>query len=270
MKEISKTSPFFLILVIFFCLSLTTKGQILKIDKVNMAADTAGIFSGNIGVDFNINNRSATPEENLIYRGLEANVDLSYLSQKHGYLLLNKLNYFKITNGPLFSTGYVHGRINFLRKNRLSYELFSQVQYDDGRRMPLRYLFGGGIKFRVIQGDKGSLFAGIGIMNEFERWKPFNSETVIEKQIWKNTNYLNGNIIISENFKINITTYYQGGYDDESDVFRSRLSGDLQISSKITGKLSFTTNFTLLYESDPIIDINPVVYSLTNGLKLNF
>ncbi|MGK7389837.1 MAG: DUF481 domain-containing protein [Candidatus Cyclobacteriaceae bacterium M2_1C_046] len=266
-NQITSFKPLILFLFIF---PFTLKGQILKIEKAGLDVDTAGVFKGNIGADFNINNRSATPEEDIIYRGLEANIDLSYLSAKHAYILLNKLNYFKITNGPLISTGYIHGRTNFLRKRKLSYELFSQLQYDDGRRMPFRYLLGGGLKLKILDGSKGSLFAGIGIMNEIEHWQPFGTENIVDKQIWKNTNYLSGDIQPSENFKINITSYYQGGYDDESDIFRSRISGDLQISAQITGKLAFTTNFILLYESDPIININPVVYSLTNGLKLNF
>lgn len=266
-RQIVVLKPLILILFIF---PFTLHGQILKIEKAGLDADTAGVFKGNIGADFNINNRSATPEEDIIYRGLEANIDLSYLSAKHAYILLNKLNYYKITNSPVISTGYIHGRVNFLRKKKLSYELFSQLQYDEGRRMPLRYLLGGGIKIKMLDGTKGSLFAGIGLMNEIEHWKPFGTEDLIEKQIWKNTSYLSGSIIPSKNFKINITSYYQGGYDDESDIFRSRISGDLQISAKITGKLAFTTNFVLLYESDPIININPLVYSLTNGLNFNF
>lgn len=251
-------------------LSFSAKGQILKIQKAGLDTDTAGVFIGNIGADFNLNNQSATADENIIYRGLEASVDLSYLSQKHAYILLNKLNYFKITNGPLISTGYIHGRINFLRKRDFSYELFSQLQYDEGRRMPLRYLIGGGVKFEIFDGKKGSLYAGIGIMNEIEHWKPFNSEEIIEKQIWKSTNYLSGTIIPSKNFTINLTSYYQGGYDDEADIFRSRISGDLRFTAQVTGRLAFVTNFSLVYESDPIININPVVYNLTNGLKFNF
>lgn len=259
-----------IVLFLSILMAFSAAGQILKINKKDLAADTAGVFSGDINLNLNINNRNATPEENLIYTGLEFSNDLKYLSKQHAYLIINKLSYFRISNGPLISTGYAHGRINLKRKQRLSYELFTQVQYDDGRRMPLRYLFGGGLRLAILRGEKGDLYGGVGIMNEFERWEPFNSEDVIKKQIWKNTSYLSGSIIVSKNFNINMITYYQGGYDDASDVFRHRISGDLSVNARVTGRLSFTTNFTLLYESDPIININPVVYSLTNGLKLSF
>lgn len=255
---------------LYLLFASSANSQILKINSTDLAADTSHIFSGDVNLNLNINNRSATPEENLLFTGIEFRNNLTYLSEKHAYLLINHLNYFTITGGPLVSTGHSHGRINLLRRRKLSYELFTQVQYDEGRRMPLRYLFGGGIRMRLLDGEKGNMYGGIGIMNEFEQWKPFEGESIIDKQIWKNTSYLSGKILISKNFTTNIISYYQGGYDDESEVFRHRVSGDLSFNARITGRLAFTTNFTIMYESDPVININPVVFSLTNGLKFNF
>lgn len=245
--------------------------QILKIKEHEFAKDTADIFLGKLNLNFNLNNRNATPQENLIYTGLETNSNITYLSGLHAYLLIGQLNYFTITGGPVISTGYAHYRMNFLRKRFLSYEMFTQFQYDEGRRMPFRYLFGGGIRLELLNDDDGELHAGTGIMNEFERWRPFDPEVGdIERQIWKNSSYVSGLINVSENFSINIISYYQVGYDDISDVTRHRLSGDLSFSAQITGKLSFKTNFNIQYESDPVIEINPFVYSLTNGLEFNF
>jgi hypothetical protein len=261
-------------ILIFSFLSLflasSADSQILKINRIDLAVDTSHVFSGDINLNLNINNQSATPEENLIFTGIEFRNNLTYLSEKHAYLLINNLNYFTITGGPLVSTGHAHGRVNLLRRKILSYELFTQVQYDEGRRMPLRYLFGGGIRLKILKGEKGNMYGGIGIMNEFEQWEPFKSERHIKKQIWKSTSYLSGKILVSKNFTIDIISYYQSGWDDESNVFRHRISGDLILNARITGRLAFTTNFALQYESDPIININPVVFSLTNGLKLNF
>ena len=254
----------------FLFLFSNADGQILKINKGDLSSDTSNVFLGSVDLNLNVNNQSATPEENLVYTGLEIGNDLIYLSENHAYLLLNNLKYFRISNGPLISTGHAHARVNLKRKEALSYEMFTQVQYDDGRRMPLRFLIGNGMRVRIVKGDKGNLYGGIGIMNELEWWKPFNSEDVIKKQIWKNTTYLSGNVLIAENFKIDLITYYQGGWDDESELVRHRVSGDLSLNTKITGRLAFTTNFTLLYDAHPVININPLVYSLTNGLKFNF
>lgn len=261
-------------IVIIFILSLflapLAEGQILKINRTDLAVDTSNVLMGNVILNLNFNNQSATADENLLYTGIEFSNNLVWLSENHAYLLLNNLKYFRITGGPLVSTGHAHGRVNLQRRKSISYELFSQVQYDEGRRMPLRYLFGGGLRINILNGEKGNMYGGIGIMNEFERWKPFGENDIIEKQIWKNTSYLSGTIEVSKNFTIDIISYYQGGYDDESDIFRNRISGDLSFNARITGRLAFTTNFTLLYDSAPIININPVVFSLTNGLSFNF
>ena len=260
-------------LVLLLIISSTvfySNAQILKISKNDLAADTAHVWRGNINLNLNINNRNATPEKNLTYTGIEYSNNVTYLAERHAYMLINALNYFRITGGPLISTGFIHVRTNLNRRNQLSYELFTQVQYDDGRQMPFRFLYGGGLRFEILKKRKGNLYAGVGIMHEHERWKPFTGEALIEKSIWKNTNYLSGTVEVSEAFSINMISYYQGGYDFGSEVFRHRISGDISLNAKITGRLALTTNFTLLFESNPIIDINPVVFSLTNGFQFNF
>ena len=245
--------------------------QILKVDKTNVDADTAGIFMGSVKADFNLNNRSATAEQNITYTGLKASADLVYLGNQHAYILINQLNYFKTTGGPLFSTGYTHFRINFLRKNQLSYELFTQVQYDEGRKMTFRYLNGGNFRFQLVNSKKTRLHVGIGVMHEQENWKNLEDESMlIKKDIFKSTNYINYQQKLNEFVNLNLIAYYQGGYDQESSVFRNRISGDFDLNVKLTNQLAFNTTFTAQYEDHPIIPINNWVYSLTNGLKYSF
>ncbi len=251
--------------------SIASTAQILKVDKTNVDADTSGVFMGSLKADFNLNNRSATAEQNITYTGLKASADLVYLGQQHAYILINQLNYFKTTGGPLFSTGYTHFRINFLRKNKLSYELFTQVQYDEGRKMTLRYLNGGNFRFQLVNNKKTRLHLGVGAMHEQENWKNLADESMlIKKDIFKSTNYINYQQKLNDFVNLNLIAYYQGGYDQESSVFRNRISGDFDLNVKLTDKLAFNTSFTAQYEDRPIIPINNWVYSLTNGLKYSF
>lgn len=261
--------------VVFFFITIiisgVVSGQILKVDKGSLDADSSGYFLGSIDANFNLNNRSTTAEQEVIFKGLNANSDLVYISKKHAYILINNISYFTSTGGPLISTGYAHFRVNFLRKKKLSYELFTQVQYDDGRNMPFRYLNGGGIKLRFIETDNASLFIGVGIMNEEEHWKSLANEgNIIEKNIWKTSDYISAKLKFNEFVDFNLITYYQGGYDEESDLFRNRISGDAVLTVKISDRLDFLTSFTAQYEDEPIIPINNFVYSLTNGLKWSF
>ncbi len=67
-----------------------------------------------------------------------------------------------------------------------------------------------------------------------------------------------------------MSAYYQGGYDQEEELFRNRMSGDAVITVKLTDQLAFNTSFSAQYEDKPIIAINNWVYSLTNGFKFSF
>lgn len=260
-----------IILPLLCLLAIELPGQILKVDKGSLDADSANFFLGNVNVDFNLNNRSTTADQEVTFKGLSGKADLVYLSEKHAYILINNINYFTSTGGPLISTGYTHFRINFLRKKKLSYELFGQVQYDDGRKMPYRLLQGGGIRLNLLKTEKSDVHISMGIMRELERWKSLTVEDeIIEKSIIKSTNYISSKINFNEIVSFNLIAYYQGGYDKQSDLFRNRVSGDVVLSVKVTDRLAFLTSFTAQYEAKPIIPINNFVYSLTNGLKFNF
>lgn len=264
-----KSILFFLPMV--FTALISSQGQILKVDKGDIDADSSDYFLGSINADFNINNASTNNEEEVTFRGLKGNVDIAYIADKHAYILINTINYFKATGGPLISTGYSHFRINFLRRRKLSYESFTQIQYDDGRNMPFRFLIGSGIRINLKKKDKVTLHIGIGGMFEREEWKSLSENSdIIEREIWKTTNYISGVFDFNEFVNLKVISYYQGGYDDVSNIFRNRISGDIVMSFKLTQRLSFLTNFSLQYEDHPIIPINNLVYSLTNGLKWDF
>lgn len=258
-------------LIFLFIYPILTNAQILKVDKGDLESDSSDYFLGSVQLDFNINNRSATADNDIRFVGFEGNADIVYIADKHAYIFINKINYFKSTGGPLLSTGYTHFRINFLRKKKLSYESFTQVQYDDGRRMPFRFLQGGGVRYRVSADKKAKVYIGIGVMYEKENWRsPIGEELLIEREIWKTSNYINGKFQLNDHVSFNTILYYQGGHDTKSDLFRTRLSGDVVLQMELSGKLAFTVTFAAQYENRPIIPINNLVYSLTNGFKWNF
>jgi len=256
--------------ILISILPFTCFCQILKVDK-NLSVDSAKFFQGNLNVNFDINNRSTSLNQNVVFVGLEANSDLVYFSQKHAYIIISKLNYNTVSDGPFVSTGFGHFRFNFLRKQKVSYEVFTQLQYDQGRNMPLRFLQGGGFRFNFLKTQKYNLDLGVGGMFERERWELLEDQTTeIVKEIWKSTNYLRGKMIFNEIVNLNFITYYQVGFDYEDDVFRHRVSGDAQLNVKITNRLTFVNSFSAQFEDKPIIPINKFIFSLTNGLALRF
>lgn len=242
--------------------------QIMKTDRVDITADSS-YWTGSIDFMLDVNNQSATADESFTFVGTTLQADLSFVGNKHLYMLINQLQYFSTGVGPFVSTGYGHFRIHWLRKRTISYENFAQVQYDQGRNMKWRGLTGGGIKLRLFRLQKSYVHFGIGAMFEQERWTDFES-VEIEKNLWKMTSYFGSEINVGNAGQLTTTFYYQSGYDPEDAVFRNRVSGELEIGFEISKVLGFTSSFNVQYEDKPIVNINRVVYSITNGLTLNF
>ena len=135
--------------------------------------------------------------------------------------------------------------------------------------MKWRGLTGGGIKVRLFRKKNSYVHYGLGAMFEQERWTDFESN-VIEKNLLKMTTYFGSEMDLGQVGKVTTTLYFQTGYDSDDSVHRNRVSGDLALEFEITEVLGFTSNFSLQYEDKPIIDINNIVYSITNGITLNF
>lgn len=137
--------------------------------------------------------------------------------------------------------------------------------------MPFRLLGGGGFRINLIETKRTSVNLGVGGMRERENWKMTNEErSIIEKGMWKTSDYIGINTEFNDIVSFYLIAYYQGGWDSDASVFRNRISGDFQFSIKVTDKLSFVTNFTSQYEDKPIIPIKKMVYTLTNGISWNF
>ena len=277
-----KTSYFrgmqtFRLLTCLFILSglftFPAQSQILQVNKNNLNADSSRFWLGAFTFNFNLNNRSVSDENENAFIGLTGSADLVYVADNHAYILINKINYFTSSSddGAFISTGYAHFRINWLRKKRLSYENYMQTQYDRGRNMPQRVLAGGGLRYRLVDGEKNKLIVGTGLMFERERWRePENESNIIEKNLWKNSSYINGFIFITDDVKLDIITYYQGGYDNAADVFRNRINGDIVLSFTINKRLAFNAEFSGQFEDRPIVPINKFIYSVKNGIRWTF
>ncbi len=250
--------------------TLLVHGQILKVHKGHVNSDSSDYFIGDLGLNFNLNNSSATAEENIVFRGLIATADIAYVGDKNAYILINKINYIKSTGGPLISNGYAHLRTNLLRKRKLSYELYTQIQYDNGRNMKQRLLGGGGIRLELYESKKERLLLGIGGMYEHENWLTFDTDENIIKNIPKLSSYLGGKVSLTDHVVFQIMSYFQSGYDQDSELVRNRINGDFEMIINVVGKLDFVVSFFIQYENHPIIPINNYVYSLSNGLKWNF
>ncbi len=253
-------------LALAFLLGNQSYAQILKVDKGAATADSSRFYSGAVTLDFAINNRNSKADEQILFTLFRQKGDLSYTSDKHIYYLIDDFRYFQSTGGPLQSTGYGHARANFLRKQRLSYELFIQGQYDQGRNLDVRFLAGGGLRYRMLE----HLALGVGFMQEQEKWKTIVSEAFVIKDITKLNSYLTGKIGLSEKASVSLTGYYQVGYDTEDELWRNRISLDASLDVFLASRFDLSIGYSLTYEDLPIIAISKSVYAFGTGVTYSF
>ena len=138
--------------------TISSPAQILNVEKTRIKGDSANYFLGNIGVDFNVNNRNLDDDGDASYFiSINATSDVGYLTEHHSFFLLSQFQYNATSQEAINSTGYGHLRAAFLRQRTLSYETFGQLQYDQGRGMVLRSLIGGGIRLRIYEEERSNL-----------------------------------------------------------------------------------------------------------------
>lgn len=269
--------PIFLLLLIISTISFNANGQILNIERSRVERDSANYLTGKAGVNFSIFNRNAGKDNPNNYLQFTFNGDVAYVSDKHSYLLLNYYNYLLVNydsdelRNTVASTGYSHLRVNLLRKKRLSYELFTQVQADKARGLELRTLAGGGIRYRVFKAKDSGMYFGTGIMQEHEEWEnPEEENRLVISDLVKSTNYLSAKAKLNEHVSTEGIIYYQVGYDNSIDRFRNRVSGDVTLQFNVNSRFSFKTNFSCTFEDEPIVPVTNFVYAITNGIQVQF
>ncbi|GAB3531466.1 hypothetical protein GCM10027443_13720 [Pontibacter brevis] len=222
-------------------------------------------------------NRNAGKDNPNNYLQLTFDGNVAFISARHSYLLLNYYNYLLVNydsraqRNTVASTGYSHFRTNFLFRQPLSYELFVQVQADKARGLEFRSLAGGGIRYRLLRTKNSTIYIGTGVMHEHEEWENPGEETnIIISNLLRSTNYVSLKAKLNDNVSTEGIMYYQVGYADVIDKFRNRVSGDLTLVVKLTNRFNLRTNFNCTYEDEPIVPITNFVYSISNGVQVQF
>lgn len=251
-------------------LPLLGTAQILNIEDVRTRRDTTKAWAGSLGVDFTLNNRSATPANPVQFINIATRANLARFGKEHAIWLINVLNYSAITGNAFIRTGYSHLRFTYGLEKKLGFEVFGQGQYDLGRGLKARWLGGIGGRYNLVRDQKVALHAGVGLMYEWENWQHPVEGNEVSLGYLKSTNYLSLQWRIKDVALFHITNYYQVGYDKPLRLWRHRLSLDAALSIKLTEKLVFRTALDAGYESAPIVPIFKTVYTLTNGLELTF
>lgn len=225
-------------------------------------------WEGNIDVAFNL-------LQNKSGQSLTLSLDsrLGYTKQKSKWMLLTGYNRRTFSNTNILGQDvilinhfhYGHLRYNYHWKEKWTVEAFVQEQFDRIHEIDLRILSGAGLRWQLLENDSSQLYLGALYMYEIENTSP--NDSIILHRDHRMSTYLSSGFKVKDYLTINNIIYYQPNllaFDDFRILLETRLS------IRLTQKLSLTTTFNLIYDSEPPLTIPTSRFNLTNGFVFVF
>lgn len=250
---------YILLLLIPMLLPVAANAQVLNVERFRSDADTADVWIGELKFDFSLNKQKTA----VMALGNETN--LAHFTRNHVYYFLNQINLVMVDERSLVSDGYFHIRGTYNRRKTWSPETFLQFQYNLNWGLKRRMLAGATMRYKYLDTPAilGSVSTGLMIENEF--WRE-SDEPAVEKTLLKSTTSLLLRGRLTEQAELVMIGYYQA---PPASFFKPRITGDAKLNLKISDNLTFTTQFVLTYDAEPLIDVTKVVYRLTNGIVIS-
>jgi len=254
-----------LIHILLFSCTLPLTAQVVNTEKMRSDAPSEG-WLAEANLNFGLTRNKAGQTVSL---GSRARVE--YLKNKSRWLVFGSYNLtqFKDVDDPeavprnFANNAYGHLRYNYKLKDWLTWEAFSQTQFDEVQEVQIRVLNGTGLRFAITETKKWQLFLGTLYMYEYE-------ETTDLPELTYNRNhrlssYASIGLQVTETFTLNHVTYFQPDVVNWQDY---RISTETSLAFNITDKLAFTTYFQLVYDTRPPITVPETMYVLRNGLRI--
>lgn len=250
----------YLLSLIFIIYFNYLNAQILNIESFRLEKDTSNIFLGSVSFGYSSKKQISNVSQ------FSTNCNAAYLTKLHSIMIISNLTFVKALNQNVVNQGYAHFRINFYRKKLLSFEQFSQLQYDNGRGLANRYLTGLCIRYRIHSSQPWNLSVNTGFIFEHEDWVYLKDKN--------SSNYIKSSSNLSYKIKINpfvsfySTIYYQALPEKIFGFYRFISDSCIQI--KMSNKLNFITHYIVQYDNSPIIQVPNFTYSFISSIQYNF
>ncbi len=238
-----------------FLVSSVLYSQVVNVESKRMRTDTTG-WAGEADITYDIVKNT----DYIFNVGLTS--QLQYKSKKFITLLLADYRFVKAAGTKYINTGYLHLRYDYKLLPTVTWEVFTQGQFNQILDIGFRGLIGTGPRFKLYDSDSFRLYFASLYMYEYEE----NNEKTIFRRNQRSSSYLTFTLDFPR-FEIIHTTYYQPKYTDLKDY---RVASQTKVKFKIFKHLDFTSTFTYRFESVPFPNIPKDTYSISNGLSLKF
>jgi len=193
------------------------------------------------------------------------------LSGPDRYILLGgyRLSRFTNINVPgsdainFTNRGFGHLRYNRQLRERLTWEAFAQLQFDEIQEIDLRQLLGSGPRYQLARADSAFLYAGMLYMYEYEETSA-EAEHIRYNRHHRLSTYLSAGFTFGANAGLNLILYYQPRLDRWNDY---RVSGVMDFTTPVFENFFFNLSLDLVYDTRPPVTVPEEMYDLTAGIK---
>ncbi len=255
-------------LVIFLLLCpILIQAQIVNIEKLRLSDTLSNHFSMEIGLGMSMSRNSSGD----VLEG-EGSLKGDYqFNNKNRIMMIGAfgINRFRERGNTettdINNNQFIHFRYNRKLTSFMTWEAFSQGQFNQVELINLRLLAGTGPRFQLLRKEKGYIYLGLLYMFEHsdEEWDGISKHTIFNHH--RLSGYLNMFYKPNDNLGISHVTYIQPRVDAFHDL---RISSETGLEFKIFKKLNWRTYFQLLYDSSPPISVIELRYQFKNGLNL--
>jgi hypothetical protein len=261
----------FIFSILLSCFISTTPlcAQIISIDK----SDTSDYVKK---PQFNFNFSTGLEVDKQQTTLWDATNTAEMMLQKNKNLFLFAASYRFTYNGPddILNAGYFHLRFRSHYKDKFQFEPFLQYQWDNKRGLEMRAIEGANIRYNMWKGDKLEFNAGLGLMNEIERWNydGVDSNKIPSNPIPVTVNYIKINTYVRMDWKPNanndiaVNVFFQ----TRPDSFHPRIAPHVQWSINAGKHVGFTISYSGMYDESPIVPIHAFYFSLSNSILVKF
>lgn len=248
-----------LFLVLFLTvLSINSYSQIVNIQPFLRSKAKDGFSTT---VDFAMNWKTGNTESLDVEGGLAGR----YKTGKSLYLAILKGAYGDTKGVADVNEIFSHLRYRYQFTNFWGFEIFTQYEYDEFRRIDTRALIGLGPRITPVSLNSFELSIGSAYMYEYNKNREgsySDSGDVNKYHRW--SNYLNLDFKLDKTIDLFLTVYYQPRFGDFNDY---RILNDNSLSIKIKPWLKLVNSFILAYNSRPLIGVTNMDTKFKTGLQ---
>ena len=243
------------VFVLFSCFSLYSQAQIVRIEDDHSVNDTNAL-TGSFDLNF-----YAIQNSKQLFK-LSTGSQVKYQKEKYTLQSLNELRFIIAGSNNLENRGFQHLRFQRRLDSTFTWEVFSQIQFDQVLKIKSRFLNGTGPRIQFFRKSKSKVFLGMHYMYEYEE--------EYETNLINNDHRMSAHLAFYRKLKksyLHLVSYFQPNLAGFSDY---RVSGSLSYSVELRKQLRFNIRGELTYDSEPVTGVNKLNYTVMNGFTFNF